>query len=114
LAAHLKVVPGGDVVAESNGSEFTFRPKEAGSYRLEAWLTVDGEERPWIYANPIFLDASETTRIKLPAGDLAPNVEVRKDITYAEGAPEAANKHKLHIYVPKDKANFPVRVFIHD
>ena len=20
-----------------------------------AWLTVDGEERPWIYANPIFL-----------------------------------------------------------
>jgi acetyl esterase/lipase len=113
LAAHLKLIHGGEVVAESNGAEFTFTPKEAGSYRLEAWLTVDGEERPWIYANPIFLDASETTRIKRPPADLSPNVEVHKDISYVDGKPEDEAKHKLDVYVPKDKTTFPVLVFIH-
>lgn len=113
LAAHLKLIHGGDVIAESNGSEFTYTPKEGGAYRLEAWLAVDGEERPWIYANPIFLDAAETTRVRLPSGDLDPGVDVRKDISYAEGKPEDANKHKLDIYLPKGKANFPVLVFIH-
>lgn len=113
LAAHLKFIHGGAVVSESNGSEFTFTPTEGGSYRLEAWLTVDGEERPWIYANPIFLEPSESTRIKMPPGELAPNVEVHKDIAYTDGKPDDANKHKLDIYVPKDRPSFPVLVFIH-
>ena len=26
----------------------------AGVYRVEGWLKVDGEERPWIYSNPIY------------------------------------------------------------
>ena len=29
--------------------------KEPGVYRVEGWLTLDGEERPWIYANPIYV-----------------------------------------------------------
>jgi hypothetical protein len=29
--------------------------KEPGAYRLEAWLTLDGEQRPWIYSNPIYV-----------------------------------------------------------
>jgi hypothetical protein len=26
-----------------------------GAYRLEAWLELDGEFRPWIFANPIYV-----------------------------------------------------------
>ena len=26
--------------------------KEPGVYRVEGWLTLDGEERGWLYANP--------------------------------------------------------------
>lgn len=111
LDAHLKLIHGGAVVAESDGATLTFTPKEPGAYRLEAWLTVDGEERPWIYANPIFLEAAE--RPKLPSTELAPNVEVRRDITYTSGKPEDANKHKLDIYSPKGGGKFAVLVFIH-
>jgi hypothetical protein len=28
---------------------------EVGAYRLEAWLKLDGELRPWIFANPIYV-----------------------------------------------------------
>lgn len=28
---------------------------EPGVYRVEGWLTVDGEDRPWIYSNPIYV-----------------------------------------------------------
>jgi hypothetical protein len=26
-----------------------------GVYRVEGWLTLDGEERPWIYSNPVYV-----------------------------------------------------------
>ena len=35
--------------------EFNSTPKGQGVYRVEGWLTVDTEERPWIYANPIYV-----------------------------------------------------------
>jgi hypothetical protein len=28
---------------------------EKGVYRVEAWLEVDGEQRPWVYSNPIYV-----------------------------------------------------------
>lgn len=32
------------------------RPVESpGVYRVEAWLDADGERRPWIYSNPIYV-----------------------------------------------------------
>jgi len=43
-------------VAETLGQDRAeFEVKEPGVHRLEAWLTVDGELRPWIFANPIYL-----------------------------------------------------------
>src|SRR6185436_17786526 len=48
-----------------------------------------------------------------PNATEAPNVEVRKDIVYAEGKPEDAAKHKLDLYLPKDAKTPPVFVFIH-
>jgi hypothetical protein len=32
-----------------------FPLKAPGVYRLEAWLTVDNEPRPWIFSNPIYV-----------------------------------------------------------
>lgn len=28
---------------------------DPGVYRVEGWLTLDGEERPWLYSNPIYV-----------------------------------------------------------
>ena len=36
-------------------ADFEFAVKEAGAYRLEAWLKLDDEWRPWIFANPIYV-----------------------------------------------------------
>jgi acetyl esterase/lipase len=111
IPANLKLIRDGQVIAESNGSKFAYKPTEPGAYRLEAWLTVDGEERPWIFSNPIYV--AKTSSLSLPPGTLATNVEVQRDIAYIEGDPADAAKHKLDLYLPKDKKNFPVLVFIH-
>jgi len=34
---------------------FEYPLKEAGVYRLEAWLSVGGRDMPWIYSNPIYV-----------------------------------------------------------
>jgi hypothetical protein len=55
VVADLRLIHNGAVAAENAGIEISFVPAEAGAYRLEAWLSVDSEQRPWIYANPIYL-----------------------------------------------------------
>jgi len=34
---------------------FEYTVENPGVYRLEGWLKIDGEDRPWIYANPIYV-----------------------------------------------------------
>jgi hypothetical protein len=56
VAATIRLIRNGKEVAKSEGkSEFEFPVKEAGVYRLEAWQKLDGEMRPWIFANPIYV-----------------------------------------------------------
>jgi hypothetical protein len=56
LPAHVRLTRDGKEVAKSEGkAEFEFAVKEAGVYRLEAWLKLDGELRPWIFGNPIYV-----------------------------------------------------------
>ncbi len=43
----------GVVVQELKSNAMEFAVAEPGTYRAEVWLEVDGEWRPWIYANPI-------------------------------------------------------------
>ena len=45
----------GDEIARETGTRLTRVVREPGAYRLEAWLTVAGQPRPWIYSNPIYL-----------------------------------------------------------
>ena len=49
----------------------------------------------------------------LPAAQISSNVEMLAGISYTEGAPADADKHKLDLYLPRDKKNFPVLVFVH-
>jgi hypothetical protein len=55
VACTLKLFRNGELIKSVEGRRFDFEPKAAGVYRLEAWLTLDGEMRPWIYSNPIYL-----------------------------------------------------------
>ena len=46
----------GEEVARSEvRAEFGYAVREPGAYRLEAWLRLDGEWRPWIFANPVYV-----------------------------------------------------------
>lgn len=56
LPAHVRLLRHGEEVATSEDqAEFEFALKEPGAYRLEAWLKLNGELRPWILANPIYV-----------------------------------------------------------
>jgi hypothetical protein len=53
LPASLRLLRGGHEVARESGTRLEYAPAEPGVYRAEVWVTIAGEERPWIYANPI-------------------------------------------------------------
>jgi len=56
VACQTRLLRNGVQVAESAGKNHAeYAVTEPGVYRLEAWLTVDGEPRPWIFANPIYV-----------------------------------------------------------
>jgi hypothetical protein len=45
----------GKVIAETSGDTLLNTVEDPGVYRVQAWLEIDGEPRPWIYSNPIYL-----------------------------------------------------------
>lgn len=51
----MKLIRNGEVVLARDASRIDFEVKTPGVYRIEGWLEVDGEQRPWIYANPIYV-----------------------------------------------------------
>jgi hypothetical protein len=56
LPAYVRLLRQGEEVAKSEGrADFEYAVKEPGAYRLEAWLKLDGEWRPWVFANPIYV-----------------------------------------------------------
>ena len=113
VAAKIRLLRNGEIVDERTADRLAYTAKQTGVYRVEAWLSVDGEERPWIYSNPIYLERPSLEAMAMPSNELSPNVEVRRDIVYTSGAPEDEGKHKLDIYLPKGKKNFPVFFFVH-
>jgi acetyl esterase/lipase len=113
LAAKLRLIHKGLVIQETSGTNLTFEVKEPGAYRLEAWLTVDGEDRPWIYSNPVYLRSPGLAELRLPSMQLDSGIEAHKDIAYREGPADEAAKHKLDVYAQKDKRDAPVLFFIH-
>jgi hypothetical protein len=56
VPAYVRLLRDGREVASSEGkAELEFALREAGVYRLEAFLKLDGEHRPWLYSNPIYV-----------------------------------------------------------
>ncbi len=56
VRAHVRLLRNGEEIARPAGeTNFVFAVKEPGVYRLEAWLKLDDELRPWIYSNPIYV-----------------------------------------------------------
>jgi acetyl esterase/lipase len=103
------------LVAEAHDWKLDYMVRDPGAYRLEVLLTIDGEERPWIFTNPITV--GPPTNVALPAAQISSNVEMVAGISYVisenGGNPADADKHKLDLYLPRDKKNFPVLVFLH-
>lgn len=113
LAATLKLFHHGKLLTQTNGTNLTFTAKKPGAYRVEAWLTVGGEERPWIYANPVYLEESSIFSLPLPAAMDSTNVTEIRDFAYTEGPPVEAAKQKLDLYVPHGAKAAPVFIFLH-
>ena len=113
LPATLKLIYKGQVVAQTNGTNLTFTAKKPGAYRLEAWLDVAGEKRPWIYSNPVYLQEPSFFSMRLPNLAQSPEVEMKKDIAYVPGPASDDSKHKLDLYLPREKKNAPVFLFLH-
>ena len=55
IKCNVRLLRNGQTLAESQARRFEHAPDGPGAYRLEAWLKVDGEDRIWIYANPIYV-----------------------------------------------------------
>lgn len=55
--ALIRVVKDGKEIARTDDRVLSHRQPitEPGVYRVEAWLQVDGEERLWVYPNPIYV-----------------------------------------------------------
>ena len=51
----MKLIRNGVAIQRAITNRLNFEVKERGVYRVEAWLEIDGEQRPWIYSNPIYV-----------------------------------------------------------
>jgi hypothetical protein len=55
LTCRIRLLKHGEVIAEKTGTRMEHEIQSPGAYRVEGWITLDGEDRPWIYSNPIYL-----------------------------------------------------------
>ena len=99
------------VVAEAHDWKLDYIVRETGAYRLEVSLSIDGEERPWIFTNSITV--GPPTNITLPAVQISSNVDFQAGIPYTDGESVDSDKHKLDLYLPRDQKNYPVLMFLH-
>lgn len=111
VPAKLKLIRDGAVVAEVVDSKLSYTVKEQGAYRLEAWLRAGGEDRPWIFSNPIYIRG--TAELQPPSEVTSSTVDVERDVPYTDSSPADDDKHRLDLYLPKDRTGFPVLLFVH-
>jgi hypothetical protein len=55
LACKVRLLRNGNLLTETNSAMVEYTLTEPGVYRVEGWLNLDQEDRPWIYSNPIYL-----------------------------------------------------------
>lgn len=67
VAGTIKLFRDGKLVQQTDSDKLDFPLTETGVYRVEIWLTLDGEQRPWIYANPIRVTSSARNSLRANA-----------------------------------------------
>ncbi len=55
VACHMRLLSAGKVIFDQVGHDLDTRIERPGVYRVEGWLDVADELRPWIYANPLYI-----------------------------------------------------------
>lgn len=55
LPARWKLIKNGKLHSEIGGDALDVRVTDPGIYRVELWLDIAGEERPWIFSNPLYV-----------------------------------------------------------
>ena len=55
LPVLFKLLRNGQVIQEHRGRSLNYQVTAPGVYRVEAWLLVAGELKPWIFSNPIYV-----------------------------------------------------------
>lgn len=55
VSCHIRLLRNGKEISNSESAELKHAIESPGVYRVEGWLKLDGEERPWIYSNPIYV-----------------------------------------------------------
>jgi hypothetical protein len=50
----IRLIKSGKCVADQSGAHMEYRIDSPGAYRVEGWLDLGGEDRGWIYSNPIY------------------------------------------------------------
>ena len=55
ITCRLRLLNSGTVVSDTQSDKVDFVVTNPGVYRVEGWLTLDGEDRPWVYSNPIYV-----------------------------------------------------------
>jgi hypothetical protein len=54
VACRVRLIQDGKAIADQEGDRLEYALTGPGVYRVEGWLKLDGEDRPWIYSNPIY------------------------------------------------------------
>ena len=55
MSCHIRLLRNGKVITQSPSADLEYQIREPGVYRVEGWLRLDEEDRPWIYSNPIYV-----------------------------------------------------------
>ena len=55
VACRIRLLRNGSVIADLAQDHLEHAVETPGVYRVEGWLKLDGEDRPWIYSNPIYV-----------------------------------------------------------
>ena len=55
ISCRIRLIQDGKAIADQESDRLEYAVAGPGVYRVEAWLKLDGEDRPWIYSNPIYV-----------------------------------------------------------
>jgi hypothetical protein len=55
VACRIRLIQDGKAIADQESDHLEYSVAGPGVYRVEGWLKLDGEDRPWIYSNPVYV-----------------------------------------------------------